>query len=245
MGQVELIVEPVGPVKRLSKGAVHLESGRKLECKGLLKLLGLVGEMEIDRLLRIKEMVGFWVNENPRVYVCAEPVSVMCSQMGGTSMSPGAYVWAIEGKYFVDFPMDWVYGPLNSGMLPRHKLDLADDGTPRPAYVVDARHGTTTGMAIGMFTPGLQPLEKDAGFIKAVRHRLCHPIKKFLAQAKEDWDHYGKKMLNQGFGVDKPYPHYPYTFEVWKGMYQEHMQDVGEPHLPCDAADWACPSPIN
>jgi len=237
MGKTELCVEPSG-VKRVSKHTVHLSS-RKLQCKAILKLLGLVGEMENDRLLQIKEMVGFWVNGDMRRYIVAEPVSVMCNQMGGTSMSPGAYAWSLEGLYFLDFPEDFIYGPLASGMLPKHKVDMADEGTPRPAYVVDARHGTTTGMTVGMYTPGLMEVEGTAGFIKAVRHRLCHPIGKFLAQAKEDWDHYAKKMLEDGFGQDKPYPTYPYSPQVVHKMYQTHRNESQEPILPCDHEDVA------
>mmetsp|Transcript_125845 Transcript_125845/g.187816 ORF Transcript_125845/g.187816 Transcript_125845/m.187816 type:complete len:128 (-) Transcript_125845:87-470(-) len=124
-------------------------------------------------------------------------------------------------------------------MLPKHGVDMTDDATPRPAYVVDARHGTTTGMTVGMYTPGLQQFEASAGFIKAVRHRLCHPIRKFLAQAKEDWDYYAKKMLSEGFGADRPFPDYPYTMEVVNDHYRMHMQETGETPLPCDKADLA------
>mmetsp|Transcript_51072 Transcript_51072/g.118688 ORF Transcript_51072/g.118688 Transcript_51072/m.118688 type:complete len:243 (-) Transcript_51072:173-901(-) len=238
MGKCELIVDPLG-VKRLTKHEVHLGSGRKLSCKAILKLLGLIGEMENDRLLKIKEMVGFWVNADCRRYIVAEPVSVMCSQMGGTSLSPGAYAWSLEGLYFIDFPTDFTSGPMASGMLPRHKVDMSDECTPRPAYVVDARHGTTTAMAVAMFTPGLQEVEASAGFVKAVRHRLCHPIKKFLAQAKEDWDHYAKKMLAEGYGTDKPYPDYPYSPEVVNELYSKHREESSEPFLPCDQEDIA------
>jgi hypothetical protein len=240
MGKVELIEDP-GGVKRVSKGTVHLESGRKLEVKAILKLLGLIGEMDNDRLLKIKEMVGFWVNEDPKRYIVAEPVSVMCSQMGGTSLSPGAYTWAVEGIYFIDWPEDFSNGPVSSGMLPRHKADLSDGSTPRPAYVVDARHGTGTGMAVGMFTPRLQEIEANNGFIKAVRYRLCHPIRKFIAQAKEDWDYYAAKFLKEGYG---PHPEYPYNVANFKEMYFTHMQESGEPPLPCDGEDLAlCDAP--
>jgi len=237
MGKVEVVVDP-GGVKRLARHEVICAGGRRLHCQGFLKLLGLVGEMDIDRLMKVKEMVGFWVNGDPRRYLVAEPVSVMCTQIGGTSFSPGAYAWSIEGLYFLDYPWDFD-GPLSSGMLPKHSVDVSDDGTPRPAYVVDARHGTTTAMAIGMFTPGLQEFEGSAGYVKAVRFRLCHPIRKFLAQAKEDWDHYAQRMLDEGFGVDKPYPEYPYTVDVVKEMYKRHKEDSGEPELPCDSADLA------
>jgi len=235
MGKCELIVDP-GGVKRVSRHTVHLDSGRKLDCKGLLKLLGLVGEMENDRLLKIKELVGFWVNGDPRVYIVAEPVSVMCSQMGGTSMSPGAYAWSLQGLHFFDYPRDLMDA---IGMLPRHKLDTSDEKTPRPAYVVDARHGTTTGLMVSAHVPGLAESQMHDGFIKGTRYRLCHPLKKFLAQAKEDWDHYAKKFLDEGYGVDKPYPEYPYTPKVFTEMYAQHVQESGEPSLPCDDADLA------
>lgn len=237
MGKVELIIDK--GVKRLSRHTVHLDSGRKITCNALLKLLGLVGEMENDRLLKVQEMVGFWVNGDPRRYLVAEPVSVMCTSMGGTSMSPGAYAWGLDGIYMVDYPKDFINGPLASGLLPKHSTDLSDEGTPRPAYVVDARHGTQTAMTLGMSMPNLQLQYATAGYIKAVRHRLCHPVKKFLAQAKEDWDYYAKKMLDEGFGTDKPYPDYPYTPEVVMEMYKEHQNESGEQPMPCDAADLA------
>merc|ERR1712098_137597 len=114
---------------------------------------------------------------------------------------------------------------------------MSDEGTPRPAYVIDARHGTTSGMAVGMFTPSLGEICVHNGFIKAVRYRLCHPIRKFLAQAKEDWDYYADKFIKEGFGDDLPYPSYPYTIPVVNKLYKEHMELSGEPYLACDAAD--------
>jgi len=237
MGKCEVVVDTEG-VKRLTKHCMHLVSGRNIECKAILKLLGLVGEMDNDRLMGVKELVGFWVNEDPRRFLVAEPLSVMASQMGGTSFSPGAYSWANMGIYFMFYPADF-YGVLDSGMLPRHKADLSDEHTPRPAYVVDARHGTTTSMSTGMFCPGLQRKEFDgqAGFIKAIRYRMCHPLERFLAQAKEDWDYYANKFLEEGFGKDKPYPDYPYTFESTRELILKHMSDTGEPHMPSDAED--------
>merc|ERR1712060_215263 len=156
---------------------------------------------------------------------------------GGTSFSPGAYHWAMTGLYYIDYPTDFTSGPLNSGMLPRHKVDVTDEDTPRPAHVVDARHGSTTSMTLGMFTPGLQVCEQYSGFVKSIRHRLCHPIKKFLAQAKEDWDYYAKKFIDEGYGADKPYPDYPYTTDVVMELYKLHMGETQEPVLPGDSED--------
>jgi len=237
-GKVICHCDPQG-VKRVARHEVHLGSGTKIPCQAMLKLLGLVGEMDIDRLLRIKEMIGFWVNGDPRRYCVAEPLSVMCSQIGGTSFSPGAYQWSMEGIHFLHYPWEWEGGPGSSGMLPKHAADMSDDATPRPAYVVDARHGTTTGMAVGMFTPGLVEPTMHNGWIKAVRHRMCHPIRKFISQAKEDWDYYAKMFIDQGFNQGKPYPTYPYTVENVNEMYKLHMEETNEPQMACDAEDLA------
>merc|ERR1711976_374763 len=99
--------------------------------------------MDNDRLLKIKEIVGFWADEDPRRYVVAEPVSVFASNMGGTSLSPGALNWATQGTHFVHYPLDFINGPVAASVLPRHAQDLSDPCTPRPAYVVDAKHGSS------------------------------------------------------------------------------------------------------
>mmetsp|Transcript_24578 Transcript_24578/g.70665 ORF Transcript_24578/g.70665 Transcript_24578/m.70665 type:complete len:753 (+) Transcript_24578:63-2321(+) len=237
MGKLEVVVEPNG-IKKLSKNTVHLDSGRKLEnVHVILKLLGFVGEMENDRLMKIKEMAGFWVNEDPRRYLVAEPVSVMASNMGGTSLSPGALNWAVMGAYFIHHPSDFVNGAVANGMLPKHAADMSDGGSPRPAYVVDARHGTSTGMSVMLYTPHLAQEQSFDGVVKAVKHRLCHPIDKFLAAAKEDWDHYAEKFLAEGFGTDKPYPTYPFSPELVRAYITQHMMETSEPWLPCDLED--------
>lgn len=236
MGKLEVVIEKC--IKKLSRHTVHLDSGRKLEeVTVILKLLGFVGELENDRLMKIKEMAGFWVNEDPRRYLVAEPVSVMASNMGGTSLSPGALSWATQGVFFIHHPGDFVAGVVAMGMLPKHSADFADEGTPRPAYVVDARHGTSTSMAIAIHTPHLAQAQSFDGVVKAVKHRLCHPVERFIAAAKEDWDHYAQKFLAEGFGTDKPYPEYPFTVESVRGLIFHHMQETGEPPLLCDYED--------
>eukprot|EP00435_Cladocopium_sp_Y103_P001830 s3534_g1.t1 len=81
----EVIEDPEG-VKRLGHHALYLGgSGRKLDVQCILKLLGFVGDPSNDRVMKIKELVGFWVNDDPRRYVVAEPVSVMATNFGGAT----------------------------------------------------------------------------------------------------------------------------------------------------------------
>jgi len=56
----------VGHVKRCSKGVLHLEDGTKIEADCVLKCTGCLGDYRVDRLLKIKELAGYWVNRDPR-----------------------------------------------------------------------------------------------------------------------------------------------------------------------------------
>lgn len=232
-----MVVEPKG-IRKLGRHKVYLESGRKLEdVQVFLKLLGFVGEPGNDRLMKIKQLVGFWADADPRRYVVAEPVSVMATSMGYTSLSPAALMWARMGVYFFHHPQDFASGVAARGVLPRHEADFSDESTPRPAYVVDARHGTSTALVVALHTPGLARDQRNDDAVKAVKHRLCHPVEKFIAAAKEDWDHYARSFLAEGFGVDRPYPEYPYTAESVRAMIRQHMEETMEQMLLCDSED--------
>lgn len=225
-GKLEVIVEPVGPVKKLSHHMAHLGSGRKLEIQVILKLLGFWGKWDNDTLLGVKEMVGYWVNGDVRRYLWAEPISVQAQNFGGTSFSPGAIGTAIKAWHFTQYPMDIVpFWEANS--LPRHGPE-PEDG--RPAYVIDARHSVTTEFTIAATFPKLESEVHPA--LKAIKQRLCHPVKKYIAEAKADWDSYCQRLQDEGY--DKPWPEYPYNFDYVMGVIREHNRDSGEPPLPTD-----------
>merc|ERR550534_3158579 len=151
-GKLEVIEDKLG-VKRLSEGALHCGNGRRLQVDAVLKLLGFVGNFDNDRLMKVKEMFGFWVNEDFKRYLVAEPISVMASNFGGTSFSPGAIVWAEHAMHFLHYPSDYYKKiiEVSGTLIPRHKTN----GEDVPAYVVDARHGTQTMTIIGGVIPWL------------------------------------------------------------------------------------------
>lgn len=215
-GKLEVIVDPQC-VKRLTRRCVHLHSGRKVEVDAILKLLGFVGNFANDRLLKIKEMFGFWVNEDPKRWLVAEPVSVMASNFGGTSFSPGVIGWATTAAWFMHFPSDFYNIIVPAGMMPRHKTN----GEDVPAYVVDARHGTSTMMIIQACIPFLMERGGVEGSIKYERMRTLHPIRKFIDYCREDWDHYCKKLQAEGLNG----PAFPYTPEVADGILGEYMAE--------------------
>jgi len=231
-GKLEVVVEPKGPIKRLSHHTVHLESGRKLEVSCILKLLGFYGEPDNDRLMKIKDMVGNWANGDIRRWVWAEPISVQANNFGGTSLSPGALGSALLGVYFMHFPGD-LQPLLQAGMLPKFSGEPHDF---RPVYVIDARHATSSSFLIASMVPG--KAEEDAlemGITKPLKQRLMHPVNRFIAEAKADWDQYCQKFKDEG--IDKPWPEYPYTPSLAREMIKAHMRETNEPPLPSDWED--------
>ena len=113
----------VDDTKRVSEKTIHLESGRRLEdVSHILKLLGFNGEFENDRLLKLKELYGWWVNKDFRRYIVAEPIYVDANNFGSTSFSPGAIVWAEQQAWMLKYPSDWA-PVMDSGMLPRHEAE--------------------------------------------------------------------------------------------------------------------------
>merc|ERR1712032_1791821 len=56
----------VSDVKRCTEHCLHLENGEKLNCEVVLKCTGCLGDWKVDRLLKIKEMRGNYVNGDVR-----------------------------------------------------------------------------------------------------------------------------------------------------------------------------------
>jgi len=236
-GKMEVIVD-AGGIKRVTEKEVVMASGRRVEVSTILKLLGFVGLPDNDRLMRIKKMTGFWVDHDPRRYMLAEPVSVMASNFAATSFSPGVIQWAAMGAHFLLFPEEY-QALADSNMLPTHEADDSDPGTYRPAYVVDARYGTSTTMIVLMLNPAMAEECNNYGLLKPMKQRLCHPMKQFLEEAKADWDHYCRMFIKEGWDKKsgKPYPEFPYSYEVVRKMLITHIKDSKEDVLPGEYED--------
>ncbi|CAE7367385.1 Cdc40, partial [Symbiodinium necroappetens] len=119
MGKCEVIVDEV---KRLSEGRVHLQSGRELSVQTILKVFGFVGDQEVDRLLKIKSMYGYWADADNRRFTASENPGVYASNFGGTSLSPGAIFFTLMASHVMWFPRDW-QRLVDSAQLPTNKRD--------------------------------------------------------------------------------------------------------------------------
>lgn len=216
-GYLEHIVDDV---KRVSHKAIHLVNGRVLEdVSCMLKLLGFNGEFENDKLLRIKELYGWWVNKDFRRYIVAEPLGVDANNFGSTSFSPGAINWSESQIHFLYFPKDWA-SVMDGGLLPIH---VADESIDRPAYVVEARHGSLTGITLGALVPAIGERGSIVGPLKRIRMWQIHPVDKFIEVAKREWDEWAKNIRDLGYETESP--PYPYTVDVMK-VYLEKEQEL-------------------
>jgi len=215
-GHVEHIVDDV---KRLSRHTVHLVNGRRIDdVPIMLKLLGFNGEFEHDRLLRIKELYGWWVNKDPKRYIVAEPLGVDANNFAGTSFSPGAINWSETQVHFLHYPKDFD-SVIQSGLMPTH---VADETIDRPAYVVEARHGSSTSICLGACVQGLAERGMVVGPLKHTRMHQMHPVDSFLEAAKKEWDNWSKTIRDLGY-THVEHPEYPYTEEIVKGyIAKEH-----------------------
>lgn len=215
----EMLDHVVDDVKRVSPNKIHLISGRTLEnIKSILKLLGFNGEFENDRLMKLKELYGWWCNRDFKRYIVAEPLGVDANNFGGTSFSPGAIMWAEEQVFLLHYPKD--FAPCLEAMgFPTH---VADESIDRPAYVVEARHGALCGITLGALVPGIGERGNVTGPLKRQRMWDMHPPEKFLLAAQKEWDHWSK--IIQDAGYTKPHPPYPYTVELINGYLEKEQE---------------------
>jgi len=116
----EKCVMVVDQVKRLKPRQILLEGGDKLDADALVKVLGFRPDETVDKVLGIKEMVGYFANGDHRRWVCTEFPGVDAGKFGGTSFSPGAIQNVEFVSWFFNYPKD--LAPVFDGqVLPRKK----------------------------------------------------------------------------------------------------------------------------
>lgn len=218
MGMLEVLEDSV---KRLTPGVIHLESGLKLNVTVLFKLFGFNGDWEVDRVMGVKEMEGFWVNSDFRRHLNAEAIGVNANNFGGTSFSPAARQWVMNSSHFFWYPKD--FQPLlESGMLAKHKAEPEQD---RPAYVLDARYATGCSVVIGSMCVGIAEENAKHPWLKRMRQLEAHPLEVFLGQCKAEWDEYARKWKDAG--APGPIPEYPYTPKLVQEYLDQERIEMG------------------
>jgi len=221
-GLMELVV---GEVDHCSHRTLHLTNGRKLATDVVLKCTGFLGDWEVDRLLRLKELTGFWVNGDPRRAIVADPNGISAASFSATTTGPGTLAWCGMIKHFWDHPSDWLN--LEAGghlqMLATHKPGTPTEDTP--GYMVGAYHASSTMIILTSASPLLGEKHQAFDVYKNYITHLCHPAEKMLKEAKAEWDTYERDFRDRGqVPIDSPYIPYPYDLEWIEKQYKIHSQ---------------------
>eukprot|EP00406_Dinophysis_acuminata_P004127 CAMPEP_0179231448 /NCGR_PEP_ID=MMETSP0797-20121207/11349_1 /TAXON_ID=47934 /ORGANISM="Dinophysis acuminata, Strain DAEP01" /LENGTH=721 /DNA_ID=CAMNT_0020938537 /DNA_START=60 /DNA_END=2223 /DNA_ORIENTATION=+ len=219
-GLMEVVVSDV---KRVTFHTLHLENGEKIDCDVVLKCTGCLADWKVDKLLKIKEMRGMYVNGDIRRVCSGEADGINAAQFGGTTGGPGIYGMVKEIIHFWDVPNDW-HRLLDLGIL--DQLPVHKAGEPNeefPAYFFTASHGQSAGIVLGAASPLLQQKTANDGTYKNYIQMLCIPTERIISEAKKDWDYYEKKIRDDGLVPrDAPYIPYPYSIEYMEKQFEVH-----------------------
>jgi len=202
----------VSDVKRCTEHCLHLENGEKLHCEVVLKCTGCLGDWKVDRLLKIKEMRGNYVNGDVRRACSGEADGINASQFTATTAGPGYYGMVKEVVHFWYVPNDW-YRLLDIQII--EQLPCHRAGEPNeefPAYFFSAMHAQTASIMLSSVSPLLAQKSAEDGDYKHYMQLHCLPQERLLYEGKKDWEEYEHKFRKNGM-VPEDAPYIPYLYD--------------------------------
>jgi hypothetical protein len=215
----------VGVIKRLTYQTIHCEDGSKIECHALLKCTGCTGDWRVDKLMKIKEMRGPFINGDVRRVCTGEADGINAAQFTTTTAGPGMYGMIKMVLHFWDVPNDW-YRMMDWNILdqlPVHKAGEPDEEFP--AYFYTAMHATSAGMMLGSSSPLLQTKSANDDWYKNFIQTYCCPTERILAEARGDWERYEKHFRDTGMvPADAPYVPYLYDMDEMNNQFAVHAE---------------------
>merc|ERR1712060_1031785 len=123
----------VDEIKRLTYMRAQTKKKRTIECEVICKAIGTSPSFKVDKMLGAKELVGMFINGNPRLSVSSNGMFVQANNFSSFSTGPG-YAGMIKAMvWFVDYPDDIL---LVKDSLPRQSPG------EKPCYVAGAQHAT-------------------------------------------------------------------------------------------------------
>jgi len=166
-------------------------------------------------------MYGLWCNADHRRFTASEFPGVNANNFGGTSLSAGAITWVEQASHMLWYPKDW-QAICAAGILPKHKAEL-DIG--KPAYVFDARLGSSIAFLVPAFCPDIAERNNTVySWLKHKKQWECHPMPKFVEECQVEWDEYAKNWYEQDPTL-KPPPPYPYTKDIVQAFLDEEQEN--------------------
>lgn len=197
----------VGAVKRLTHHCMHLITGERIHCEAILKTVGVRGSYEVDKMLGLKELVGYWVNGNPLCSCVTNSLFVQASNFAGFSIGPGLTGTTEQVLWLVDNPQDL---ELVRSRLPVHnKKNNTIWGNA--LYVYSIAHATNTAL-IMLTVPGLSVACGLGDSLKWKKTQLAHPESRFINECRAEWEMYCDMCENHpAANKDVLRPPFPYT----------------------------------
>lgn len=226
-GKLEFIQDTL---KRCTKHTLHLTGGRVLEgVTVILKSLGLIGDFAVDRLHKMKQMVGVYCDGDWRRVLMIDAIGMNAANFTTFSTGIGSHGFILTHKFLHDYPKEYYY--LQSiGLLQQLPKNVADESLDKPAYVVDVKFNMSAAIILESMCPKISQLFAVDGEYKYRMYHTANPLDKFLEACKEDWDQYQatwKKM-----GSTHEYVPYPYTREMIEEYFREYSEALGIPISP-------------
>lgn len=176
----------IGSVQRIGYHKLKLEDST-IGATCIIKAFGFRPSKDVDKLLHVKNMLGFWPESDHRRWVHSEASGgVDFQRIGSTSLSPAGIGIAEVPVHFLKHPEDFaiLLAKQNRGSL-FVPGKAEEDGVN---YVLGPRMHTTVTLVIAALIPALQ--ERDFGKIKRERQVACSPLSETIAVAGAEWRHY-------------------------------------------------------
>eukprot|EP00931_Biecheleriopsis_adriatica_P104684 TRINITY_DN79325_c0_g1_i1.p1 TRINITY_DN79325_c0_g1~~TRINITY_DN79325_c0_g1_i1.p1 ORF type:complete len:760 (-),score=140.38 TRINITY_DN79325_c0_g1_i1:6-2264(-) len=223
-GKLEYIQDTL---KRCTYRTLHLTGGRKLEdVTVILKSLGLLGDFAVDRLHKMKQMVGTFCDGDWRRPLLIDAIGMNAANFTTFSTGISSHGFVLTNKYLHDHPKEF-YRMVDMGLLKQLPVNKADENLDKPAYVYDVKYTMSAGIITESMNPRLSALSMNDPEYKYRMYHAAHPFDYYLEECIKDWDHYQKMFKEQG--CDREYVPYPYTKEMVQGYFEEYNNLVGYP----------------
>jgi len=221
-GKLEYVEDTL---KRLTHQTMHLNGGRKIEdVYIILKSLGLLGDFAVDRLHKMKQMVGNFCDGDWRRPLLIDAIGMNAANFTTFSTGIGSTGFVRNMKYLHDHPKQF-YRLQEMGLMKQLPTNKADEKLDKPAYVFDVKYAMSAGIIMESLCPKLSELSVADPEYKYRMYHAAHPTEKYLEECIADWDNYQKMFKEQG--CNREYVPYPYTMEMIEGYCQDYTRITG------------------
>eukprot|EP00930_Biecheleria_cincta_P037515 TRINITY_DN25760_c0_g2_i1.p1 TRINITY_DN25760_c0_g2~~TRINITY_DN25760_c0_g2_i1.p1 ORF type:complete len:753 (+),score=161.58 TRINITY_DN25760_c0_g2_i1:32-2290(+) len=221
-GKLEYVEDTL---KRLSPQTMHLTGGEKIEdVYVILKSLGLLGDFAVDRLHKMKQMVGLFCDGDWRRPLMIDAIGMNAANFTTFSTGIGTTGFVRGMKYLQDNPKEF-YRVRDMGVLKQLPTNKADENLDKPAYVFDVKYTMSASIILESMVPKMGELSVIDPEYKHRMYHTSHPIDYFLEECIKDWDKYQTLFKEQG--CDHEYVPYPYTKEMISKYFEEYSQLTG------------------